>query len=229
MISCANGTPPSPSAHRRAEGQPAAEDAPVDRPPLGRFGLDQEDADDRYRRHHQRHQEHRLARQHEARARPDSPATARMPADSARRPSTCTMPRSARTSGVRPRLAVRIDARDHLRRHGVRDHVLDHGAEHDQHRAQHVELVRRQKREPFAGGAGERDQPGRGAERADQDVGRAAASRGSGRNRPARRTPSSRSTATSARRRCRRVPRGLSVRLSLIQKSRVTSISPSAP
>ncbi len=50
--------------------------------------------------------------------------------------------------GVGPRRAVGIDARNHFGRHGVGDDVLDHGADHDQQRAQHVEPIGRQEREP---------------------------------------------------------------------------------
>ena len=102
----------------------------------------QEHAGDRDRRNDQPDQEHRFARQKMLASHPDRPATARMPTDSARRPSTCTMPSSARTSSSGRGIAVGVGAGHHLGRHGVGDHVLNHGADHDQHGAENIELVR---------------------------------------------------------------------------------------
>ena len=148
--------------HGGAEHEPAAEDAPVDRRAARLFPRGSAPR--------------RSARSAGSPARSGTPSRAKtdrparptirrppaMPTDSDSRPSTCTMPSSA-AHFRRPAWArrSRVDARHHFGRHRIRDHVLDDGAEHDQQRAEHIELVRRQEGEPAAGGARERDQPGR--------------------------------------------------------------------
>ena len=91
---------------------------------------------------------------------PDSPATARMPADSAMRPEHLHHAEIGAHLVIGARLAVVVGARDHLGGHRVGDHVLDHGADHDQHGAEDIEPFGLEEREPAAGGAGERHHAG---------------------------------------------------------------------
>ena len=101
---------------------------------------------------------------------PDSPATARMPNESAKRPITWTMPSSARTSSSGTGIAGAVATGNDLGRHRIGDHVLDDGADHDQHRPENIEVIRAGERDPSAGGAGERQHPGGGGGGADEDV-----------------------------------------------------------
>ena len=101
---------------------------------------------------------------------PESPATVRMPPDSASRPSTCTMPRSARTVSS-ARAAPAASTRKHLGRHGVRHHILDYGADRNQKCAEDIKTIRPQQRQPAAGGAREREHSTGGEGCTDEDVG----------------------------------------------------------
>ena len=153
-----------------AEGDAAAENAPVDRPALARLRADQQHADHRDRRNDQAEEKDRLA------------------AEEAREPSGCSGDRQdaerQRQAAehlhhaelgadlvLRAGIAGAVDAGDHLGRHGVGHHVLDHGADDDQHRAENVEMVGAREREPSAGGAGERQQAAGRQGGADQDIG----------------------------------------------------------
>ena len=127
--------------HERAEGDAAAEDAPVGRSALAGLEPHEQGAGDRDHRHDEAAAGTPSRRRHTAPASPERPATAKMPKESASRPSTCTMPRSWSISALGRGLPSGLVRAHHLGAHGVGDHVLDDDAGHAQQRGDHVELV----------------------------------------------------------------------------------------
>ena len=177
IISWPKGTPPRPMATTAApNSNPAAEDAPIDRPWRGAVKPHQHGAGNRDGGNDQPQQEHGLVAEHLRE--PAREAGDRKDAGPQREPSKhLNEAELALDLGKRTRRAVGVFAVDDLGGHGVGDHVLQHDADHDEELSGNVERILAGEGDPAAGGAGENDEPGGDQARADIDIGAALASR----------------------------------------------------
>jgi hypothetical protein len=154
-----------------SERHSTAKNAPVERSPFAGLRLDQQNADHRNGWNDQSQQKDNLAIED---ARQPAGKSGHCQYSGRQRQATNHLHHAELGAHVlfRPRVSDCVTAGDDLGRHRLRNHVLNHGTNHDQHRAENIEIIHADKRDPSPGRASEGQHATRGQRRADQHIGR---------------------------------------------------------